>query len=143
MNKTEKIKDIIQRYDLTIKNRSRRIVYQRMYIFYKLYRLGFTLQEIGKIFNMNHSTILYGLKRHEMWCKKQDIIYLNTIVPLMNELEDDKAYEETLLIQVNKGRMIKTITITGIIDSKILDNLKEFMTMSEFCSNFVENVDKS
>jgi len=143
MNKTEKIKDIIQRYDLTIKNRSRRIVYQRMYIFYKLYRLGFTLQEIGKIFNMNHSTILYGLKRHEMWCKKEDIIYLNTIVPLMNELEDDKAYEETLLIQVNKGRMIKTITITGIIDSKILDNLKEFMTMSEFCSNFIENVDKS
>lgn len=143
MNKIEKIKDIIQRYDLTIKNRSRRIVYQRMYIFYKLYRLGFTLQEIGKIFNMNHSTILYGLKRHEMWCKKQDIIYLNTIVPLMNELEDDKAYEETLLIQVNKGRMIKTITITGIIDSKILDNLKEFMTMSEFCSNFIENVDKS
>jgi len=143
MNKIEQIKDIIQRYDLTIKNRSRRIVYQRMYIFYKLYRLGFTLQEIGKIFNMNHSTILYGLKRHEMWCKKQDIIYLNTIVPLMNELEDDKAYEETLLIQVNKGRMIKTITITGIIDSKILDNLKEFMTMSEFCSNFVENVDKS
>jgi len=143
MNKIEQIKDIIQRYDLTIKNRSRRIVYQRMYIFYKLYRLGFTLQEIGKIFNMNHSTILYGLKRHEMWCKKQDIIYLNTIVPLMNELEDDKAYEETLLIQVNKGRMIKTITITGIIDSKILDNLKEFMTMSEFCSNFIENVDKS
>ena len=143
MNKIEQIKDIIQRYDLTIKNRSRRIVYQRMYIFYKLYRLGFTPQEIGKIFNMNHSTILYGLKRHEMWCKKQDIIYLNTIVPLMNELEDDKAYEETLLIQVNKGRMIKTITITGIIDSKILDNLKEFMTMSEFCSNFVENVDKS
>jgi len=143
MNKIEQIKDIIKRYDLTIKNRSRRIVYQRMYIFYKLYRLGFTLQEIGKIFNMNHSTILYGLKRHEMWCKKQDIIYLNTIVPLMNELEDDKAYEETLLIQVNKGRMIKTITITGIIDSKILDNLKEFMTMSEFCSNFVENVDKS
>jgi len=143
MNKIEQIKDIIQRYDLTIKNRSRRIVYQRMYIFYKLYRLGFTLQEIGKIFNMNHSTILYGLKRHEMWCKKQDIIYLNTIVPLMNELEDDKAYEETLLIQLNKGRMIKTITITGIIDSKILDNLKEFMTMSEFCSNFIENVDKS
>lgn len=143
MNKIEQIKDIIQRYDLTIKNRSRRIVYQRMYIFYKLYRLGFTLQEIGKIFNMNHSTILYGLKRHEMWCKKQDIIYLNTIVPLMNELEDDKAYEETLLIKVNKGRMIKTITITGIIDSKILDNLKEFMTMSEFCSNFIENVDKS
>ena len=143
MNKIEQIKDIIKRYDLTIKNRSRRIVYQRMYIFYKLYRLGFTLQEIGKIFNMNHSTILYGLKRHEMWCKKQDIIYLNTIVPLMNELEDDKAYEETLLIQVNKGRMIKTITITGIIDSKILDNLKEFMTMSEFCSNFIENVDKS
>ena len=143
MNKIEQIKDIIQRYDLTIKNRSRRIVYQRMYIFYKLYRLGFTLQEIGKIFKMNHSTILYGLKRHEMWCKKQDIIYLNTIVPLMNELEDDKAYEETLLIQVNKGRMIKTITITGIIDSKILDNLKEYMTMSEFCSNFVENVDKS
>lgn len=142
MNKIEQIKQIIERENLSIKSRSRRIVYQRMYLFYKLYRLGLTLNEIGKLFNMNHATILYGLKKHEMWCKKKDIIYLNIIVPLMNELEDNKGYDETLLIQIHKKRKLKTISITGAINSQILDNLKEYMTWNEFIEYLSNNVEK-
>lgn len=143
MNKTEKIKDIIQRYDLTRKDRSRRLVYQRTYLIYKMYRMGFTLKEMEDIINLHYTTILYHKKRHEMWCNAKDEIYLNIIAPLMEELEEERAMDDTLKIEIGRKRMLKTITITGVIDSKILDNLKEYMTFNELCENLFRYVEKS
>lgn len=78
-----------------------------------------------------------------MWCKANDEIYLNIIAPLMDELEEERAMDDTLKIEIGRKRMLKTITITGVIDSKILDNLKEYMTFNELCENLFKYVEKS
>jgi hypothetical protein len=78
-----------------------------------------------------------------MWCNANDEIYLNTIAPLMGELEEERAMDDTLKIEIGRKRMLKTITITGVIDSKILDNLKEYMTFNELCENLFKYVEKS
>ena len=143
MNQIEKIKEIIVEYDLRNKTRIPSMVYRRQYLFYKLKQLGLRLRDIAEIFDMNHCSILYGMNRHMMWSKSKDQMYLNVIAPIMRELGDEQPYEETLHIDVKKTGIIKKITITGIIDPVVLDNLKEYMTMGELCANLFSNVEKS
>ena len=143
MNQVEKIKEIIVEYDLRNKTRIPSMVYRRQYLFYKLKQLGLRLRDIAEIFDMNHCSILYGMNRHMMWSKSKDQMYLNVIAPIMRELGDEQPYEETLHIDVKKSGIIKKITITGIIDPVVLDNLKEYMTMGELCANLFSNVEKS
>jgi hypothetical protein len=143
MNQVEKIKEIIVEYDLRNKTRIPSMVYRRQYLFYKLKQLGLRLRDIAEMFDMNHCSILYGMNRHMMWSKSKDQMYLNVIAPIMRELGDEQPYEETLHIDVKKTGIIKKITITGIIDPVVLDNLKEYMTMGELCANLFSNVEKS
>jgi hypothetical protein len=143
MDTIEKIKEIIVEYDLRNKTRIPSMVYRRQYLFYKLKQLGLRLRDIAEIFDMNHCSILYGMNRHMMWSKSKDQMYLNVIAPIMRELGDEQPYEETLHIDVKKTGIIKKITITGIIDPVVLDNLKEYMTMGELCANLFSNVEKS
>jgi hypothetical protein len=143
MDTIEKIKEIIVEYDLRNKTRIPSMVYRRQYLFYKLKQLGLRLRDIAEMFDMNHCSILYGMNRHMMWSKSKDQMYLNVIAPIMRELGDEQPYEETLHIDVKKTGIIKKITITGIIDPVVLDNLKEYMTMGELCANLFSNVEKS
>jgi len=143
MDTIEKIKEIIVEYDLRNKTRIPSMVYRRQYLFYKLKQLGLRLRDIAEMFDMNHCSILYGMNRHMMWSKSKDHMYLNVIAPIMRELGDEQPYEETLHIDVKKTGIIKKITITGIIDPVVLDNLKEYMTMGELCANLFSNVEKS
>ena len=143
MNTIEKIKEIIVEYDLRNKTRIPSMVYRRQYLFYKLKQLGLRLRDIAEMFDMNHCSILYGMNRHMMWSNSKDQMYLNVIAPIMRELGDEQPYEETLHIDVKKTGIIKKITITGIIDPVVLDNLKEYMTMGELCANLFSNVEKS
>ena len=143
MNQLEKIKEVIVEYDLRNKTRIPSMVYRRQYLFYKLKQLGLRLRDIAEMFDMNHCSILYGMNRHMMWSKSKDQMYLNVIAPIMRELGDEQPYEETLHIDVKKTGIIKKITITGIIDPVVLDNLKEYMTMGELCANLFSNVEKS
>ena len=142
MNQVEKIKEIIVEYDLRNKTRIPSMVYRRQYLFYKLKQLGLRLRDIAEMFDMNHCSILYGMNRHMMWSKSKDQMYLNVIAPIMRELGDEQPYEETLHIDVKRTGIIKKITITGIIDPVVLDNLKEYMTMGELCANLFSNVEK-
>ena len=143
MDTIEKIQEIIVEYDLRNKTRIPSMVYRRQYLFYKLKQLGLRLRDIAEMFDMNHCSILYGMNRHMMWSKSKDQMYLNVIAPIMRELGDEQPYEETLHIDVKKTGIIKKITITGIIDPVVLDNLKEYMTMGELCANLFSNVEKS
>ena len=61
-------KDFIKRVydysleDLMLKKRERPLVYARHSIFYALRNRGFSLTTIGTVFNLDHTTIIHGLK---------------------------------------------------------------------------------
>ena len=61
----ELIKQIIEQDGLAQKNRKREIVHRRIYLFNQLRKDGYTLKRIGGLFNMNHATILHGLKTYQ------------------------------------------------------------------------------
>ena len=77
----ELIKQIIEQDGLDKKNRKREIVYKRIYLFRKLREDGYSLKKIGGMFNMNHATILHGLRTY------QDLTDVND-----NQLRIDTEY---------------------------------------------------
>lgn len=74
----ERIKQIIQEYDLTSKSRDRDKVYHRAYFYSLLREEGWHLAKIGRLFNRNHATIINALKVHDAYYGK-DKIYMNYI----------------------------------------------------------------
>jgi hypothetical protein len=72
----ELIKEIIEQDGLAQKNRKREIVHRRIYLFRKLREDGHTLKGIGSLFNMNHATILHGLKTYKyLKLEKKQLCY--------------------------------------------------------------------
>ena len=75
----ELIKQIIEQDGLGIKNRKREIVHRRIYLFNQLRKDGYTLKRIGGLFNMNHATILHGLKTYQDLTDVNDKLFLHDI----------------------------------------------------------------
>lgn len=97
----ELIKQIIEQDGLANKNRKREVVYRKIYLFRKLREDGHTLKGIGSMFNMNHATILHGLRTYQNLidvndkCFKQDTEYYRLILSLEHpELDLRKEIKE-------------------------------------------------
>jgi len=73
-NKDQVIKTAIVRvckdYKISVKDimsstRRRVVVLPRMVLMYKLYQTGFTMTEVGAIFNRDHTTVLNAIRKIE------------------------------------------------------------------------------
>jgi hypothetical protein len=76
---------IAEEHGLKKKTRKRDIVYKRNYMFSEL-RKGLTFEQVGNIFGMNHSTVLYGINQHELFMKQRDPLYMGIISELWQEV---------------------------------------------------------
>ena len=113
----ELIKQIIEQDGLAKKNRKREIVHRRIYLFNKLRKDGYTLKGIGSLFNMNHATILHGLKTYKNLTDVND-----------KQLKTDTEYYELLLSlekpEVNLYKEIKqakNLKDLRVIQSRLLN----------------------
>ena len=108
----ELIKQIIEQDGLANKNRKREIVHRRIYLFNQLRKDGYTLKRIGGMFNMNHATILHGLKTYQDLMDvndklfKHDIEYYKLLLSLerpeldlRKEIKEAKNLKDLRLIQ--------------------------------------------
>ena len=75
----ELIKQIIEQDGLAQKNRKREIVHRRIYLFNRLRKDGYTLKRIGALFNMNHATILHGLRLYQDLSDINDKVFQHDI----------------------------------------------------------------
>jgi hypothetical protein len=118
----ELIKQIIEQDGLANKNRKREIVHRRIYLFNKLRKDGYTLKRIGSLFNMNHATILHGLKTYKNLTDVND-----------KQLKTDTEYYKLLLnlqapetVEYNLRKEIKeakNLTDLRLIQSRIKNNI--------------------
>lgn len=68
--------------ELKSKSRKREIVTARSVYWYYLWKRRFTYEEIARIFNMNYSTVIYGVKKINDFIELKDSYierYLNVI----------------------------------------------------------------
>jgi hypothetical protein len=83
----EKIKYIIEFYNLKTKSREREIVYKRYYIYSELINLKYNLCEIGRMLDKKHTSVLYGIKIDKQF-QNFDKIYDDAIEPIKKYLYD-------------------------------------------------------
>ena len=80
--------------ELRSNNRERNTVIARQYAMFQLYDilypLGYTLTEIGKMFNRDHSTVLYSVKQIKEGIKYNDFL-ITKIHERYGELEAESA----------------------------------------------------
>jgi hypothetical protein len=81
----EKIKYMIELYNLCDKSRQRDLVYKRDYIFSELFKLKFNLCEIGRMLDKDHVTVMHGLKVNSQF-QNYDKIYDDAIAPIKDYL---------------------------------------------------------
>jgi hypothetical protein len=76
---------IAHQHGLVKKSRKRDIVYKRQYMFSEL-RKSLTFEQIAHIFEMNHSTVIYGISQHDLFMKQNDMIYMKVISEIYQEV---------------------------------------------------------
>lgn len=81
----ERIEQIIEEQDLREKCRTRYIVHRRWFLFGILRKHGIIYKRIGEMFNLNHSTILYGMAMADFYERQKDELYLLDTMELQKE----------------------------------------------------------
>jgi hypothetical protein len=81
----DKIKYIINLYDLTTSCRDRNLIYKRAYIYSELRKLGYKLIDIGVMLDKNHATVLNGIKVDKQF-QNSDRIYDDAIAHIKEYL---------------------------------------------------------
>jgi len=86
----EKIKYMIDLYDLTTSCRDRELIYKRAYVYSELQKIGMNLSEIGRLMDKHHATVINGLKVDNQF-QNCDKIYDNIIAPIKDYLYPGEA----------------------------------------------------
>jgi hypothetical protein len=78
------IKKIIEEHGLNTPSRKEELVYKRFVFWNYLYnKLGMTLEDVGREFNRNHSSVIYGIRKYN------DLIMYNDFKKMATEFEDE------------------------------------------------------
>jgi hypothetical protein len=78
------IKKIIEEHGLNTPSRKEELVYKRFVFWNYLYnKLGMTLEDVGKEFNRNHSSVIYGIRKYN------DLIIYDDFKKMATEFEDE------------------------------------------------------
>jgi hypothetical protein len=86
----EKIKYMIELYDLTTSCRDRDLIYKRAYVYSELQKIGMKLSEIGRLMDKHHATVINGLKVDNQF-QNCDRIYDDIIAPIKDYLYPGEA----------------------------------------------------
>jgi len=111
----ERIEQIIKEQNLREKSRYRYLVHRRWFLFGILRKHGIIYKRIGEMFDLNHSTILYGMAMADFYERQKDELYLLDTMELqkefagieivfyqrnlINDIQNCKSMNELLVIQ--------------------------------------------
>ena len=117
----ELIKQIIEQDGLGIKNRKREIIHRKIYLFNALRKEGYTLKKIGSLFNMDHASILHGLKTYQNLTDVNDkqLRIDNEYYELLLNLQAPKQVEYNLKSEIKNA---KNLTDLRNIQGRIKNN---------------------
>ena len=114
------IKEVIKKDGLKKRNREQHIVHRRIFLFNLLRENGYTYAYIARLFNMNHATVLHGIKRYK------DLLSLNDVRLQVDTERYAQKFEdiEEAVIKYNLDKDVrKATTITDLdIIKRRLDN---------------------
>jgi len=81
----KRIEEIIEEQNLRERGRYRHLVHRRWFLFGILRKHGIIYKRIGEMFNLNHSTIIYGMAMADFYERQKDELYLLDTLELQKE----------------------------------------------------------
>ncbi len=104
------VKYFIEKHDLKKKCRKPRYVHRRMYFFYVLREAGATFQHIADLFDLDHATVMHGIKRYKELRQTQDKLLLLDISEYTGKIKLKKR-RYNLKKDILKATTIKDLEI--------------------------------
>lgn len=113
----EKIKLIIEIFDLKNSTRSEGYIHKRAYL-YNLLRVNelLTYEEIGKMFNKNHATIMHGIGIHKKLTEINCKVYAQNTREMKYILHHNDFSWRTMFVKLTK----EVMSLSNTTDIKIL-----------------------
>jgi hypothetical protein len=129
---------LVDKYNLKERNRKRNVVYQRQFMMYELSKYC-TLSETGRILNISHCTVIYGIRQHKQWMEAQDADYLKAIDDIYMDIYGssiDDIADQNIYVHVNGiyGHRVDVSIRFVTLDVSAFHKLNDIMTREEFKS---------
>lgn len=134
------IVNIIELFNLRKRCRKQEYVYKRYFLAqYLVRRRHMTVQMAGYYLNIDHSTVSYGIKMHDLWWKWNDHKYLAAINPIPKMLSVT-TYDNPVTTYTVKYNEVDTenveVTINGNFPPKLLTNFEKPLTGKQLSEIF-------
>ena len=110
------VSELIDELDLKSKSRKRELVYTRNILYKHLRNKGMSLQAIGKTFNRDHATVLFGLNQYERLINYDDFKELQESV--CNRLELNQKLKPKAEVSYLENRVLECKTLKDLIELK-------------------------
>lgn len=110
------VSELIDELDLKSKCRKRELVYTRNILYKYLRNKGMSLQAIGKQFNRDHATVLFGLNQYERLINYDDFKELQESV--CNRLELNQKLKPKAEVSYLENRVLECKTLKDLIELK-------------------------
>ena len=133
--------DIIEKFNLKSVTRNRGTVYKRYYLYNFLTRERYlTTTMTGKFFGKDHSTVIHGIRQHELWWKVKDRAYLTQVNAIHEILKSEKINDGLYGIDIQHlGEDDTKVIITGKFDWRVLEKFPSRVTKEELIKIFKEH----
>lgn len=127
---------LVDKYDLKKKTRIRSYCYKRFFIaHYMVRKRHLTVFVTGHLLGLDHSSISYGIKMHDLWWE-HDPIYMNAIYPLPQILSGEHM-PQTYNVDFEELDIEDTVVnIRGNFPPKLLTKFNKPMTGKELSTIF-------
>lgn len=118
------VTELIDELDLKSKSRKRELVYTRNILYKHLRNKGMSLQAIGKKFNRDHATVLFGLNQYER----------------LSGYEDFESLKESVCNKLELNQKLKPKAEVSYLESRVLEckNLKELLALKDEITKTLE-----
>lgn len=109
----ERIEEIIQEQNLREKTRYRYLVHRRWFLFGILRKHGIIYKRIGEMFNLNHSTIIYGMSMAEFYERQKDELYLLDTLELQKEFAGKEIvfHQRNLIEDIHNCKSMNELSV--------------------------------
>jgi len=126
----ERLHEIIETENLTKRTKKPNKVHRRWFIFAYLRKNKFVYREIAEIFNMNHATIIHGIRQAKLFEQVKDEMFLIDTLDLFQEFNNKtiKIKERNLIQDIMESKNLHDLTK---IKRRLLNNVYKFSDKNE------------
>lgn len=125
-NLIDRIHEIIETENLRQRTKKPNKVHRRWFIFAYLRKNNYVLREIAELFDMNHATIIHGIRQADLYEKVKDEMFLIDTLDLFEEFKNKtiKIKERNLIQDIMESKNLYDLTKIKIrLQNNVYKNL--------------------